>query len=101
MSNKKNVMDEQQFRNKVWLMQGDAIDFSPSQYKGEDQPIIVACARDSLIFAVERASDLYDDVHPAECPLCRERRLHQQRMDAIRRREALRVADAKELLNLI
>jgi len=94
-------MNEQQFKLKVWQLQGDAIDLTETQYKGKHQPVIVRCSRDGLFFAVERAADLYDDEHPAECPLCRERRLHQQRMDAIRRREAKRVADAEELLNLI
>lgn len=94
-------MNEQQFKQQVWQTQGDAIDLTETQFKGEHQPVIVRCSRDGLSFAVERAADLYDDEHPSECPLCRERRLHQQRMDAIRRREANRVADAKELLNLI
>ena len=94
-------MNEQQFRLKVWQMQGDAIDLAETQYKGEHQPVIVRCSRDGLSFAVERAADLYDDEHPAECPLCRERHEHTMRMNRIRLRENNRLRSALHLISIL
>ena len=94
----KNYAD---FVRRVALMQGDAIDLSESKYLGDNEPIIVRCTRDGLTFAVERAATLYDEDHPCECPLCRERRRHTQRMNRIRLKESVRLHSAMELIHLL
>ena len=90
-----------EFVRRVALMQGDAIDLSESKYMGDNKPIVVRCTRDNLTFAVEKASSLYDENHPCECPLCRERRLHNRRMNSIRLKETVRLRSALEYISLL
>ena len=96
--NKPNYAD---FVRRVSLMQGDAIDLSNATYLGPNKPIVVRCTRDGLTFAVERASNLYNQEHPTECPLCRERRLHTQRMNRIRLQESVRLRSAMDYINIL
>ena len=90
-----------EFVRRVALMQGDAIDLSESRYMGDNKPIVVRCTRDNLTFAVERAASLYDQDHPCECPLCRERRQHAKRMNRIRLKETVRLRSALEYISLL
>ena len=99
--NRDDNINFETFAHHVAMMQGDAIDLSESKYLGDDEPIIVRCTRDGLTFAVERAASLYDEDHPYECPLCRERRRHTQRMNRIRLKEGVRLRSVLELIHLL
>lgn len=94
-------MNEQQFRLKVWQLQGDAIDLSSSKYMGEQEPVIVRCTHCGFTFAVERAATLYDQKRPTKCPLCRERHEHTRRMNRIRLKENNRLRSALHLISIL
>ena len=94
-------MNLTQFQYRLSMVQGDAIDISHSKYMGEHEPIIVRCAHCGFTFAVERASDLLREHKSAECPLCRERREHLQRMNRIRLQENNRLRSALQLISIL
>lgn len=94
-------MTERQFRSRAAIAQDGAVSLTDTIYYGPDEPVIVRCTHCGEEFAVKRAATLCNKADYPQCPFCRERRAHQQRMNDLRLRNDILLRSAREYLKLI